>query len=123
MKELQEKFLAVKVEERADPFSYVWDTMEHRWPNAIAEARTITRSRAAYVIVRRIFETTGFSSERTVSRILGIEQALVESAARKLEREGMIVRGRHIEGHPRAISVLSTLMRSSYRLSPQLLPF
>ncbi len=28
MAELQEKFLALKVDERADPFSYVWDTME-----------------------------------------------------------------------------------------------
>ncbi len=27
MAELQEKFLALKVDERADPFSYVWDTM------------------------------------------------------------------------------------------------
>jgi hypothetical protein len=111
MKELQEKFLALKVEERADPFSYVWDTMEHRWPDAIAEARKITRSQAAYVIVRRIFETTGFSSERTVSRILGIDQALVESAARKLEREGVIVRGIRIDGHPGAISILSSFAR------------
>jgi hypothetical protein len=111
MKELQEKFLALKVEERADPFSYVWDTMEHRWPDAIAEARTITRSHAAYVIVRRIFETTGFGSERAVSRILGIDQALVESAARKLEREGIIVRGVRIDGLPGAISILSSLKR------------
>jgi DNA-binding transcriptional MocR family regulator len=82
--------------------------MEHRWPDAIAEARTITRSQAAYVIVRRIFETAGFSSERSVSRILGIDQALVESAARKLEREGVIVRGVRIDGHPGAISILSS---------------
>ena len=109
MKELQEKFLALKVEERADPFSYVWDTMEHRWPDAIAEARTITRSHAAYVIVRRIFETTGFGSERAVSRILGIDPALVESTARKLEREGVIVRGMRIEGHPGAMSILASI--------------
>jgi len=96
---------------RADPFSYVWDTMEHRWPDAIAEARPITRSQRAYVIVRRIFETTGFGSERTVSRLLGIDQALVESAARKLEREGVIVRGARIDGHPGAVSILSSLKR------------
>jgi Mn-dependent DtxR family transcriptional regulator len=61
--------------------------------------------------VRKIFETTGFSSERTVSRLLGIDQALVESAARKLEREGVIVRGIRIHGHPGAISILSTFAR------------
>ena len=111
MKELQEKFLALKVEERADPFSYVWDTMEHRWPDAIAEARTIARSQAAYLIVRRVFETAGFSSERAIARIFAIDQAFVERAARKLERERIIVRGVRINGHPGAISILSSLMR------------
>jgi hypothetical protein len=110
MKTLQEKFLALKVEERADPFSYVWDTMEHRWPDAIAEARGFTRSQAAYLIVRRIFETAAFSSERAIARIFGIDQALVESAARSLERERIIVRGVRIPGHPGALSVLSSLM-------------
>jgi uncharacterized protein YcaQ len=110
MKELQEKFLALKVDERADPFSYVWDTMEHRWPDAIAEARTITRNQAAYLIVRRIFETAGFSSERAIARIFGIDRVLVESAARKLERERIIVRAVRINGHPGATSVLSSLM-------------
>lgn len=110
MKELQEKFLALKVDERADPFSYVWDTMEHRWPDAIAEARTITRSQAAYLIVRRIFETAAFSTERAIARLLGIDPALVETAAKRLEREEIIVRGVRINGYPGALSVLTSLM-------------
>ena len=69
MKELQEKFLALKVEERADPFSYVWDTIPHRWPDAIAEARQLTRTQAAYLIVRKFFETSAYSTERTIARI------------------------------------------------------
>jgi len=107
MAELQEKFLALKVDERADPFSYVWDTMEHRWPDAIAEARTLTRMQAAYAIVARYFETAAFGSERAIARILGIDPALVEGAARRLEREGTIARGVRIDGHPGAISLLS----------------
>jgi hypothetical protein len=110
MKELQEKFLALKVGERADPFSYVWDTMEHRWPDAIAEARTITRNEAAYRIVRKVFETAGFTSERAIGRIFSVDQSLVESAARKLERERIIKRGVRIDGHPGAISILSSLI-------------
>jgi len=110
MKELQEKFLALKIEERADPFSYVWDTMAHRWPDAIAEARTLTRNQSAYLIVRKIFETAGFSTERAIARIFGIDQALLETAAKKLEREQVIVRGVRIAGLPGAISVLSSLM-------------
>lgn len=110
MKELQEKFLALKVGERADPFSYVWDTMEHRWPDAIAEARTITRNEAAYRVVRKIFETAAFTSERAIARIFSIEQSLVETAVRKLEREKFITRGVRIDGHPGAVSILSSLI-------------
>ena len=110
MKELQEKFLALKVEERADPFSYVWDTMAHRWPDAIAEARKLTRARAAYLIVRKIFETSAYSPERTIARIFNVEQSLVEAAAKKLERERIVTRGVRLDGHPGATSVLSSLI-------------
>ena len=107
MAELQEKFLALKVDERADPFSYVWDTMGHRWADAIAEARTLTRMQAAYAIVARYFQTAAFGSERAIARILGIDPAMVEAAARQLEREGAIARGVRIAGHPGPVSMLS----------------
>src|SRR5579863_3914720 len=110
MKELQEKFLALKVEERYDPFTYVWDTMAHRWPDAIAEARALTRNQAAYLIVRKIFAIAGFSSERTIARILNIDQTLVESAATKLQRERIITRNVRLASLSGAMSVLSTLM-------------
>ncbi|HEY6418603.1 MAG TPA: hypothetical protein VIX59_06330 [Candidatus Binataceae bacterium] len=106
MKELQEKFLALKVEEHYDPFSYVWDTMEHRWPDAIAEARTISPAEAASRIVRRYFEVAAFGNERAISRVLGIDRALVDKAARRLERERVIVRGVRIEGYPGELSLL-----------------
>jgi hypothetical protein len=111
MKELQEKFLALKVGERADPFSYVWDAMEHRWPDAIAEARTLTHNQAAYAIVKKYFETAGFGVERAIARLLSIDPALVESAARRLEREHAIVRGVRISGHPGAVSLLAEFLR------------
>ena len=78
---------------------------------AQGEPRRSRSSEAAYVIVRRFFEIAGFSNERAVSRILHIDQALVDGAARKLEREEVIVRGRRIDGHPGAVSVLSSLAR------------
>ncbi len=98
MKELQAKFLALKVEEHYEPFTYVWDTLEHRWPDAIRESRALSRSEAAYRIVRRHFEIAGFANERALARILQIDPALVEAAAKKLERERSIARGVRIEG-------------------------
>jgi hypothetical protein len=110
MKELQEKFLALKVEERYDPFTYVWDTMEHRWSEALREAKRITRAEAAYQVVRRYFAIAGFGNERALARVLAFEPALVESAARRLERERKLRRGMRIDGLVGEHSVLSDLV-------------
>ena len=109
MKELQEKFLALKVEEHYDPFTYVWDTMEHRWGEALREARTLTRSEAAYRVVRQYFEIAGFGNERAVARLLAIDPALVDGAARRLERERRLRRAMRVEGLIGAHSILGDL--------------
>jgi hypothetical protein len=110
MKELQEKFLALKVEERYEPFTYVWDTLEHRWPDALREARALTPAAAAYRVLRRYFEIAGFGRERAIARTLGIAPALVERAVRRLERERVIIRGARIDGYPGAHSILLELV-------------
>ncbi|MGO9602677.1 MAG: hypothetical protein ACLQAT_04605 [Candidatus Binataceae bacterium] len=106
MKELQEKFLALKVEEHYDPFTYVWDTIDHRWPDAMREARALTPREAAYQIIRRYFEVAAYANERTIARLLAISPELVESATRRLEREGTIKREVRVEGHPGQVSIL-----------------
>ena len=109
MKELQEKFLALKIEERYDPFTYVWDTMEHRWGEALRAARTLAQSEAAYRVVRRYFEIAGFGNERAVARVLAIDQALVDGAARRLERERRLRRDVRVEGLIGKHSILAGL--------------
>jgi len=94
MKELQEKFLALKVEERYDPFTYVWDTMEHRWGEAIREARDLSHGEAAYRIVRRHLEISAFGHERAMVRLLGIAPRRIDVAIRRLARENRLVRTR-----------------------------
>ena len=47
MRELQERFLALKVEERSDPFSYVWDTMRARFSDALSRSRKLRPEAAA----------------------------------------------------------------------------
>jgi hypothetical protein len=111
MKELQAKFLALKVEERYDPFTYVWDTVAHRWSDALREARGLTRAQAALAVARRYFEIAAFASERALARLLAIEPALVEGAARRLEREGLIVRDAKVDGYPGRVSILAAFMR------------
>jgi hypothetical protein len=108
MKELQEKFLALKVEERYDPFTYVWDTVEHRWPDAMREARALTPREAAYRIVRRYFEIAAFGSERSLARLLAIRPELLDAALIRLERERALVRGARVDGYAGEVAILAS---------------
>jgi hypothetical protein len=107
MKELQEKFLAIKIEERYDPFTYVWDTVDHQWSEALREARSLSPREAAYQLVRRYFEIAAFGNERAVARILGIDPAVFEGAARKLERDHTLRRSLRVPGFRESLSVLA----------------
>jgi len=110
MKELQEKFLALKVEERYDPFTYVWDTVAHRWTEAMRAARKLKPQFAAYEIVRRYFETAGYGNERAVARLLGLAPELVEAASCELEAERMLRRGCRVEDRRETVSLLTKLI-------------
>jgi len=90
IKELQEKFLVLKIEERYEPFSYVWSTMEHRWRDAAAAARALSRAQAAYDIVKRYFLIAGYGNRRIIARVLGIELQAVMGVLVRLTREGML---------------------------------
>jgi hypothetical protein len=107
MKELQENFLALKVDERYEPFTYVWDTVEHRWAEATRAAKSLSTQRAAYAIVRRYFETAGYGSERAVARMLGLAPRLVETAARKLENERVVRRGIRVAEYRETLTLLA----------------
>lgn len=107
MKELQEKFLALKVEERYDPFTYVWDTVEHRWAEAMRAARSLKPQPAAYAILRRYYEIAGYGNERAVARLLGLAPGIVETAARKLETERLVRRGIRVAGYRETLTLLA----------------
>lgn len=109
MKELQERFLALKVEERYDPFTYVWDTVENRWGEALREARALSPREAAYRLVERYFVIAGFGNERAVTRILGIAPELVGAALGRLERERRLVRNQRVTGFREAVAYLTSL--------------
>jgi hypothetical protein len=112
MRELQEKFLALKVEERYDPFTYVWDTLEHQWAEASREARHLTRQYAAYEVVRRYYEVAGYGNERTVARLLGLEPGLVEDAVRKLKNEQIVCRGIRVLEYRLPLTLLAKFLPS-----------
>jgi hypothetical protein len=90
IKELQEKFMVLKVEERYDPFTYVWSTLEDRWGDAMAQARKLRPQEAANQIIERYFLTAGYGAEAAIARTLGIDRKLVERAMARMVREGTL---------------------------------
>ncbi|MGH8013465.1 MAG: AlkZ-related protein, partial [Candidatus Binataceae bacterium] len=107
IKELQERFLALKVEERYDPFTYVWDTLEHRWKDAVRQSRALSASAAAYMIVRRYFETAAYGRGGALARLLRLDVNLVDRAIKRLEREGVLKCDQRIDGVRERVAVLA----------------
>jgi hypothetical protein len=111
MKELQEKFLALKVEEHYDPFTYVWDTVEHRWAEAMRAARRMRPPHAAYTIMRRYYEIAGYGNERAVARLLGLAPALAADTAHQLETERLVRRGIRVAGYRESLTLLAKFVQ------------
>jgi hypothetical protein len=111
MKELQEKFLVLKIEERYEPFTYVWSTLDHQWRDAMAQARKLRRADAAYMIVRRYFLIAGYGRARTIARLLGIEQRLVDNAVKRLLREELLIACGAAAGPLRSCYALTQIYR------------
>jgi len=107
MKELQEKFLVLKVEERYDPFTYIWSTLEHQWRDALLRARGLRRADAAYEIVYHYFLTAGYGTPRSVARPIGIETKLVTGAIKRLVREKVLAPCAPAAGFPRGSYALT----------------
>jgi hypothetical protein len=107
MKELQEKFMVLKVEERYEPFTYVWSTMDHRWGDAMARARALNLREAVYQIVKRYFMIAGYGGERAISRLLAIDSKLVGDGITRLVREDLIASSQPGLGLPRGCYALT----------------
>ena len=107
MKELKEKFLVLKIEERYDPFTYIWSTLSYQWRDALDEGRKLRREEAAYRIVRRYFLTAGYGRARTVARVLSNEPKLVAYTLNRLAREKLLASCEPASGLPRDCYVLS----------------
>lgn len=93
MKELQERFLVLKVGERDEPFSYVWGTVANHWLQAVGEARKLTVSQAAERLIRHHFSIAGYASAPALSRLLGVEPRLTAATLRRLAARRWLLAG------------------------------
>jgi hypothetical protein len=101
IKELQEKFLVLKIEERYEPFTYVWSTLDHQWGEALTAGRKLRREEAACRLIRRYFLIAAYGSPRGLARLLGIQPRLVSYALNRLAREKLLAACAPAPGLPR----------------------
>jgi len=93
MAELQQGLWIVKTAERYEPsFSYRWDLVEAWLPDAVAQGRRLSRAAALDRLVTRHARAAVLTSERTISRLLGVSTGEVSMSVARLTRARVLAR-------------------------------
>ena len=118
MAEVQQKLYVAMREVRDDPFTYVWDLVEARFPDAVAEARKRRPRNASFVLARRYLEGVLYASPLQLQSVLG-RHARVEEVVVSLMREGAIDKQTHIDGLPGRWLTVSSALRERIAAPPR----
>lgn len=89
MADLQRRLYVAMREVRYEPFTYVWDLVEARFPIPIAAARSRRPREAARALTQRYLQAVIYATERQVQSILG-ERARTRQAIADLVRSGVV---------------------------------
>jgi hypothetical protein len=71
MAEVQQKLHVAMREVRYEPFTYVWDLVEARFPEHVADARQRPLQDAAQAVARRYLQAVIYASEQQLLSVLG----------------------------------------------------
>lgn len=99
MAEVQQKLYVAMREVRYDPFTYVWDLVEARFPDRVTAARRCTPRQAARVVAQRYLGAVAYASGAHLLSVLG-SRALVTETVTALARSGFLVADVRIPGLP-----------------------
>jgi hypothetical protein len=97
MAELQQRLYVAMSEVRYEPFTYVWDLVGARFPDAVAGARRRRPRHAARAVAQRYLQAVIYANERQLQAVLG-ERAPTRQAVADLVRAGVIETDRQIDG-------------------------
>lgn len=120
MAEVQQKLYVAMREVHYDPFTYVWDLVEARFPERVAAARQRHTHEAAQAVARRYLRAVVYASEQQLLSVLG-SRPLLRHTVTHLAREGIIRTDTRIGGLPGKWLILSAATGSApiaTRLSP-----
>jgi hypothetical protein len=97
MAELQQRLYVAMSEVRYEPFTYVWDLIGARFPDAVDGARGRRPRQAARAVAQRYLQAVIYANERQLQAVLG-ERARTQQAVADLVRAGVIETDRQIDG-------------------------
>ena len=115
MAEVQQQLYVAMREARYDPFTYVWDLVEARFPEAVAAARTRRPRDAARRLAQRYLESVIYATRAQLVSVLG-HRSRLEAALADLVRDGVVDVDCTIDGLPGRWLIVSTATRE--RLAP-----
>lgn len=98
LEETQIALKVVKLEERSDPFTYVWGTLDKLFGLEMEDSGAIPEDAARRKIVARWVRNLGAVQIHRLARILGWEPSLVDRPVRDLVESGAIVDEVILEG-------------------------
>ncbi len=99
MAELQQGLWIVKTEERYEPtFSYRWDLLERRLPEAVAEGRRLGRPAALDRLLGRYLRGAVYSTPTLLCRLFAVPRGEVDASLIRLERRGALRAGVEVAG-------------------------
>ena len=87
-----------KVEERSDPFTYVWGTLSTLYAQEIDQAKGIPQDVARRKIAALWVNSLGLTQAGRLARILGWDERITRNALADLVTSGTIVDGVSLEG-------------------------
>ena len=97
MAEVQQRLFIAMCEVRYDPFTYVWDLVDARFPAAVAAARQRSVEQSARTVLRRYLQAVIYAAPHQLRSIVG-DRTRVADAVAHLERNGVLDTDCRIDG-------------------------
>ncbi|MBN1349603.1 hypothetical protein JXJ21_09350 [candidate division KSB1 bacterium] len=90
MAELQMQLYIVKIGELSDPFTFVWDLVDNRFPEAVESASRITEEAAYRNILLKYFENVVVADKNQIMRLFGWSDHIVIDILQDLSADGVL---------------------------------
>ena len=97
MAELQQKLYVAMSEARYEPFTYVWDLVAARFPEAVSSARRRRPREAARAVAQRYLQAVIYANEHQVQSVLR-ERGRTKQVVADLVHAGVVEADRQIDG-------------------------